>query len=278
MSLGGKIYSVYRRQIYRRFRWLRGTYRLERALARLASSSLESIPESETEPFHQKGDRFDNVVILDACRYDTYRDQVGSHEHRYSLESNTYGYVKQNFSQRELSNTVYVTGNPHFSPKLFQEITGRLPGKVFHEIYHTYDYAWSDENSTCMPRDIIRDAKSARKLFPQKRMVVHFMQPHYPFVTSSLPKKGMNNNLASSATSVWEDVMHGKISHKEAIKGYQSNLEYVMTFVEELVSELDGSTVITSDHGNFLGENGIYGHPEGFNATVVRKVPWDVRE
>gem|GEM_PF-6048099 len=34
---------------------------------------------------------------------------------------------------------------------------------------------------------------------------------------------------------------------------------------------------MTSDHGNYTGENGIYGHPEGHSAEAVRKVPWDVK-
>jgi hypothetical protein len=47
---------------------------------------------------------------------------------------------------------------------------------------------------------------------------------------------------------------------------------------------VDGRTVITSDHGNLVGERAwpvpvrLYGHPEGIRHPALVKVPWAVIE
>lgn len=60
------------------------------------------------------------------------------------------------------------------------------------------------------------------------------------------------------------------------MKAYEKNLEQVLEHVEELSNILEGKTVVTADHGDLLGENGLYGHPGNSNLKVLRKVPWDV--
>lgn len=277
MDSAGILYRYYKNTVAHRFDWLRGTYRLERLILRLAESSIKSVPKSKTESMFSRANSMDNFIILDACRFDLYKNIVGCHKYRCSLESNTYGYVRENYSQGDFSDTVYVTGNPHFSPEIFHEITGRYPSDVFHEVYHTYDTDWSDEKSTCLPKALIRDAKSARRLFPEKKLVIHFMQPHYPFVESELDNKGHTPSLSDSETSVWEDVMLGEVSHEQAIAGYEANLEFIIEQITDFIENLEGRTVVTSDHGNYTGENGLYGHPEGYRAEALRKVPWDVR-
>jgi len=42
-----------------------------------------------------------------------------------------------------------------------------------------------------------------------------------------------------------------------------------------LLRNLDAETVIISaDHGNAVGEWGVYGHPVGFPHPAVKRVPW----
>ena len=57
---------------------------------------------------------------------------------------------------------------------------------------------------------------------------------------------------------------------------YRKNLEYVMDSVEKLGENLEGRTVVTSDHGNLIGEKGRYGHPGKKEHKALREVPWDV--
>lgn len=64
---------------------------------------------------------------------------------------------------------------------------------------------------------------------------------------------------------------HGKIRLKRA---YQNNLKKVLVEVQTLVDRLPDKVVITSDHGELLGEEEIYGHPKRANHFALREVPW----
>ena len=65
---------------------------------------------------------------------------------------------------------------------------------------------------------------------------------------------------------------------------YVENLEYALEHVAELLEALSGKTVVTSDHGNYVGERASpipireYGHPRGLYDEPVVRVPWLVYE
>ncbi len=47
-----------------------------------------------------------------------------------------------------------------------------------------------------------------------------------------------------------------------------------MKHVSKLIKELDGTTIITADHGEAFGEQGIWGHPMETHIPVLIEVPW----
>jgi hypothetical protein len=55
---------------------------------------------------------------------------------------------------------------------------------------------------------------------------------------------------------------------------YQANLGIVLAVVGELLRYLRGRIVITSDHGELLGERGAYGHIRGSRSPELLEVPW----
>lgn len=57
-------------------------------------------------------------------------------------------------------------------------------------------------------------------------------------------------------------------------KAYEENLEIVLNHVAQLLREFRGKIVITSDHGELLGENGLYGHPWGMRHPALIEIPW----
>ncbi|MFB6216479.1 MAG: hypothetical protein ABEJ72_05875 [Candidatus Aenigmatarchaeota archaeon] len=243
---------------------------------KLADSSLPQVNSSEYKIFSNED--IDNLVIIDGCRADTYSRVVKDSDTRVTKASNSYEFIGENFTSGDFDDFVYVTANPHFDPGVFEEITGRKPGDVFHEVFHTYRHGWDDNLSTVPPEEVSNEARTASKLFPEKSLVIHYMQPHYPFIHSELENKGISNDLSTNENSVWQDLMRGRVDRNSVIEAYRNNLRYVMDEVEELCGDLTGRSVITSDHGNFIGENNLYGHPEGMSSEPVRCVPWDVRE
>jgi glucan phosphoethanolaminetransferase (alkaline phosphatase superfamily) len=59
---------------------------------------------------------------------------------------------------------------------------------------------------------------------------------------------------------------------------YEDNLIAVLQQVAVLLSSLSGRIVITSDHGELLGEDRCYGHPRGRKNPLLTTVPWLVIE
>ena len=135
-------------------------------------------------------------------------------------------------------------------------------------------------------------ALNASERFPHKRLVVHYMQPHYPFVPSdtTADKEHLQqidgDGSGPSEENVWNQMFNGDLdlSRDELWSIYVENLEYVLEHVAELLQELSGKTVVTSDHGNYVGERASpipireYGHPRGMIDDPVIQVPWLVSE
>jgi hypothetical protein len=260
------------KKIFHRMRDKRGFTRIKIILDSLAERYAEKPEKPEFNIFEKE---WDNLLILDACRLDLYQEVEGETEGRTSLGSSTAEFVEKNFSEGDFSDVVYVTGNPHLSDGLFEELTGRKPEDTFHEVFHTYMSDWNQENGTVLPEPLIRDAKTARKLFPNKKIILHFMQPHHPFIESDI--EGETAMVGENeANKIWPRLERGEIPRKKVQKAYRENLEYILNEIEEFTENLDGKTVITSDHGNVLGESTFYGHPRGVNTKELREIPWDI--
>lgn len=271
-------HRFYKRRVYPRVSHVRGSYRLGVYLSRLAQIGLEKIDQREAEGVYERD--WDNLVILDACRHDLYQEVEGPADHRYTLGSSSSEFMARNFSSGTHDDTVYVSANPHIHESQFRSLTGRKPGEVFHTVFHTYKNRWNDEHGTVMPEAVVDDAATAEKLFPDKRKIIHFMQPHHPFIgyDYGLDTEGFPQDIQGGETpeTIWEYAERGLVSDEELWKGYRATLEVVLEWVDELLRSVEGKTVVTADHGNLVGEHGLYAHPEGSRAELLRKVPWDV--
>lgn len=59
---------------------------------------------------------------------------------------------------------------------------------------------------------------------------------------------------------------------------YEKNLKIVLENVKNLVGELSGTIIITSDHGELLGEKGNYSHGPNFIDPLLKEIPWFIVE
>lgn len=214
---------------------------------------------------------WDNLILLDACRYDFYRDlspfdtEIQTRESR---GSNSAQFVRGNFRNKQLHDLVVVSGNQwymHLKDELACE-------------FHAYYDVERDFGEGLVPsaKAMNSAVRRARKLHPNKRLLVHYMQPHHPFVTNHMGKLKLRN------TSLYTAVHQKGLELEEILGAYRDNLEYVLKYVEKIVKYLDGKTIISSDHGELLGERlkpvpvRWFGHPGGiYNETLVT-VPWHV--
>lgn len=265
------LYSFYNKRIFPRVCDYRGAAFVKRNLKKVALRNTEKIPELEREGLKEK--EWDNLIILDACRHDLFEEVVEESDYRYSLGSTSSEFVEKNFSEGDWSDTVYVTANPHFHESHFEELTGKTADEVFHEVFHTYETDWDKDQNTVLPEKIIRDGLTALELFPNKKLIIHCMQPHYPFLNSNLGDGGIKM-LNEGEGNIWDKAERKEVDKVELWEAYSDNLGYIFSNVEKSLQNLDGKTLVTADHANFFGEGDIYGHPAKFSAEPVLKVPW----
>jgi len=236
---------------------------------------------------------WDNLLIIDACRYDMFEQQntiSGRLESRVSQGSTTFEYFEANFLDTEYHETVYVTANPvpHSDYLCSVDLND-----VFYDVIDVWDGAWDGELNTVPPEHLAGHLFEAASAYPNKRIIGHFVQPHHPFLGekgSEIDEKGMTprdnlpNKSDASEKQVWEKLEDGTLSRDLVWEAYRENLDIVLDPVERLCDELDGKTVVTSDHGNLVGEfawpfpKREYGHPPGVHTTKLVKVPWLVVE
>lgn len=255
-------------------------------LARSLHSLVYSLIEDEGIDVMEQD--WDNLIILDACRYDTFESRYNKFNIRgdiykvNSKASSSMEFMKKNFSNKILHDTVYVTANPHVE---------HLEKDIFHRVIPLLDDDfWDSETDTVLPQTVVREAIRAKNEHPNKRLIVHFMQPHYPFLGETgegVTHRGYNRsqqNPEHDVESIWAQLRYGNSSEDlcDVKRAYEENLDVVLAFVENLVDSITGRTVITADHGNFLGEKlkptkvREYGHPEYVTSPYLIHVPWFV--
>jgi hypothetical protein len=129
------------------------------------------------------------------------------------------------------------------------------------------------------PETVTTAAVDAHSRFPNKRVIVHYMQPHIPFIG----EYGRKLQERIGRRSVWVDLRNGDkpASLNEIWSAYRENLGLVLGYVDELLTEISGKVVISADHGNMVGERQgpiptkkMYGHPWGVYTPQLVRVPW----
>jgi hypothetical protein len=229
------------------------------------------------EPIMDKD--WDICLVLDACRYDMFAEQSelpGTTEQRESLGSATSEFLLGNFSNGSYSDTVYVSANPQLENH-WDEM-----GAEFHAIRHVWSESWDPTYQTVLPTDTRKAIIEAREEFPNKRIIGHFLQPHYPFLTSEIEAdKGKFEN-PEEEIGIWKKFAMGRvdISQKDLWRAYCETLDRALGELELLFEELSGKIAVTADHGNFVGERSgpvpvrEFGHPVGIYQPELVQVPW----
>lgn len=229
---------------------------------------------------------WDNLLLLDACRYDmflTHHDLPGRLERRRTRGSHTTEFLRGNVAGRTLDDTVYVTASPMYHR---ERKHGRIGGR-FHAVVNVWEEeGWDPERHTVLPETMREYALRAAREYPDKRLVVHFLQPHYPFIGPTWESEDRDLAEGRDLAFDWTDVATGAldISRETLWQASAENLDLTMPHLKALLEELDGRTVVTADHGQLFGERQFpipiaeYGHPPGQRSAALVEVPWLVHD
>jgi hypothetical protein len=220
---------------------------------------------------------WDLLVVVDACRLDLMCEVAPAHEFATevgtlrSLDSTTQLWLRKNFTApytAEMAETAYVCANPFSAAELDPND------------FHTLDEVWRDvwvEPGTVPPEAVTDRAIHTTREHDSRYLIVHYLQPHWPFLSRPEmvdgPRRGQFG--AQEWRDVWEKLRDGDLDRDEVWAGYRENLERALDEVAVLLRNVDAETaVVTSDHGNALGEWFVYGHPPTMPQDCLRVVPW----
>lgn len=223
---------------------------------------------------------WDALVIFDACRLDLMKEI--SSEYSWSEEVDTFRslgsstdeWMTNNFVDRfeeEKENTAMIVSNP-YAGLILDENNWMHMEKV-------WEYADWREHGTVHPNDLTDAAIRTRREYPDAdRYIIHYLQPHVPFINSDISEGIDLDNFGQIDTkkTVWQEFRDGNVSREEVWREYGNNLRLGLDDVELLMNNFEAEKmVISSDHGNALGEFPlIYGHPPGVAIDSLRNVPW----
>jgi len=228
---------------------------------------------------------WDNCIILDACRYDVFSEAVDDWpvQPRISDASDTGAYLAANYPPSvEKPDLVYINANPRVAAE---------PTGDFHAIEHVWASEWSEADGTVRPEAVRDAALDATEQYPNKRLLVHFVQPHIPYIgetADQLPGgasiQGMRPDSDVDGAKPFRAVTEGTVSPETVHDAYRESLDIALDVVRDLVDEFPGKTVVTADHGDLLGETDArvvgefsqWGHPADTPVPPLVKVPWAV--
>jgi len=231
---------------------------------------------------------WDALIILDACRVDALREVSDEYDFieevntMWSVGSHSFEWLQKTFTEdrREtIADLAYVTGNPFVAPEFFED--RRLPRERMMPFdFAAYDpvpldafgyldsingYEVDEELGVVAPETITDRAIRAGRERDESRLMVHYMQPHDPFILDD----------GGTMDQVFNRLRRDELTVSEAWPGYLQTLRTVLDEVSVLLENLDADrVVITADHGDAFGELGFYGHVPGFPHPAVKRVPY----
>ncbi len=235
---------------------------------------LEPLVPAGTNIFNRE---WDLLVILDSARVDA----MAAVENEYaflnqpgqlrSVGSASYQWMDRTFTDEhieELSTTGYVTAN-HFAEEFLDE-------NDLDHLKHVWRYGW-DESVQTVPARQVTDAaiRLAREQDNYNRYIVHYMQPHFPSIPDPIvDPKAADGEPFDIQKQVWKKARTGVLDDDRIWDSYMANLRYVLEDVELLLKNVNADqVVISADHANAFGEQGVYAHPN-VPLKCLRTVPW----
>lgn len=223
---------------------------------------------------------WDVVCVFDACRWDAFEEMCGESEPVRAPGSNTPTWTQQVWCDPDAdwADVTYISSNP-LTTKIRDD---ESRGGVIEDHVGEYVEAWSSDSEQCVWSHRMRTAdpwelsKLAKQYDPP--MVLHYMQPHTPFVGEvTLGVQGKPEEFPAvdlkgfqrQTDLEYHMVLEGLVTPEYARLAYLKNLEFVWDASRRIRKRYD-RVITTADHGEELGpDNWDHGGPHTPQSRVV---------
>jgi hypothetical protein len=246
---------------------------------------------------------WDVLILLDTCRVDALKAVADEYDFLNDIGSirsaggSSGEWIARTFDERHqesIQNTAYLTANAHarqileeqtqrydpnkhltykalrFFPTVGVEELGRVEPLYQYEPWGE-DGEWGHKKGMTPPRYVTERAISIGRDMDYDRMILHYFQPHSPWVANALSEDRELNEYEDD----WWNYLARTGDVETVWDSYLEDLRYVLDDVELLLKNLDADTVaISADHGEAFGEYGVRGHEIGSLHPKIRTVPW----
>lgn len=213
---------------------------------------------------------WDNLILLDSYRADYFRRYSSLEGELSTVVSKgnwSLEFVVKNFQESEYRDTIVITGN-----QWYQKYS-KLDENTFHTLINPVNVA--EERTTTDQDPVIEAALEAIERYPNKRVIVHLLKPHEPHKGEK--KDQFETAIENEQAPGMMELYRKDIISKEILEqSYIDTIEYIENKIQTLLVELDGKTVVSSDHGENLGEvqHGMMQLAHGNPTPECRFVPW----
>ncbi|WP_276271950.1 hypothetical protein [Haloarcula litorea] len=257
-----------------------------RGLAKTATATAEfASREARYRAFHRDEATnvyerdWDLLVLLDSARVDMmnevadeydFIDEVGEHVSPGTTSSEWMFRTFTGDYSDEMAETLHVTSNTSSDQFLSEE--------QFYHLEEVWRDGWDTELETIPARAVTDRVIHFARQHDTDRIIAHYMQPHLPFVDSEIDSRAVTPH-GTTGSGPGLEALHKEegYSTDELWEASVDNLRYVLDDVELLLSNVDADrVVISADHGQAFGEQGVWRHPGGTYIDVLARVPWCV--
>jgi len=226
-------------------------------------------------------------IVLDACRYDEFARICSGSQCVRSCGSCTGDWLRALMGWLRTRKPVYFTANPVPSNVLKKAQAVRTV-----DLWRRHWGLHSDALIPSVhPESVNAVVVNKWAELKDKVVVVHYLQPHMPYIGGSglgFVNWGPNcggtlGDALRTYPTLHSAVKRAELSWKRVREAYRANLRLAWRAAYNLVHSVRVPAIVTSDHGEFLGENGEFGHPGGIhdarlrryaNHNILREVPY----
>mgnify|MGYP006286058697 FL=1 len=286
-------------------------------------SELDSLPEQDVV-----GTDWDYLIVLDAARYDTFERIYDEYLDGELTKVRSPGSATPEWATRTFTDEhelTYLSANPFINSlgiPLNELKWGASSGYEWTATEHIdtivdlWQEEWNDDLGAITPQAVTEAALDRVEAGYDGRLVVHYLQPHAPFIQEGTGRKmkrikagfddvpetgnapaedpdsltgrlrrwiepklgdselaqrlGMLVELDAGSTT---DILTGGIEGTLR-EYYEENMRLALAETARLVEQLDGEVVVTADHGEAFGEQGVWEHHVETYIPPLVEVPW----
>ena len=131
--------------------------------------------------------KWDILIILDACKVEVFEEvykkslkKEGELKKAKTFSKGTEDWMESNIRGKDCSNIIYVDPIVMFNKW--------LPDSNFFKVDEVWKYGWDYNYGTILPEQMTKSALKQIEDHPDKRIIVHYHQPHPPFLDPAFRK------------------------------------------------------------------------------------------